>query len=67
MPENTICSNNAEIGVSCAICGNTVKLTEQEKQYLEYFGTISTRFCEECKEAIIWARDQMYQSMMNGS
>ena len=55
------------IGVSCTICGNTKELNEIEAEYARHFGTVAGIYiCDECKNAIEWAKSQLSKEKHNG-
>ena len=53
-------SSYAQIGIQCILCGSWRELTKEEVEYNRYFGTTGSIYiCDECKNAIAWAKEQM--------
>lgn len=46
-------------GIPCAVCGKFVGLTQTEARYTTF------RLCDECIDAIRWAKIQMKTANMN--
>ena len=62
MPEIDI-SSYAKFEIRCILCGSARELTEAEAEYNRYFGTVGRIYiCDECKNAIEWAKEHMNDS-----
>ena len=56
-------SSYARIGIGCILCGSVRELTEAEAEYNRHFGTVASIYiCDECKNAIEWAKEHMNDS-----
>lgn len=47
------------------ICGNFVELDEFENMALEYGKNIEPKICDKCRNAIMWAREQIEKKEEN--
>ena len=47
-----------EISASCMICDSSVPLTKMEQEEMR-FGHYRMKICDDCKNAIEWAKAQM--------
>ena len=49
----------SHFSVSCIICGESVKLTQDEEWSLKYGHSIGSKVCEKCRQAVLRMREQM--------
>lgn len=42
--------------ISCIICGESVRLTEEEQLRLSYGLNIQSKVCDKCKRAVLYIR-----------
>lgn len=53
-------ASSAKLAANCMLCGDIIELTEQEQEYVRYFGQpYRNMVCNECKRAVAWARVHM--------
>lgn len=51
---------DVKLAANCMLCGESIKLTQQEQEYVRYFGQpYRNMVCDECKRAVAWAREHM--------
>lgn len=49
-----------KLEAECMLCGEAIELTEEEQEYIQYFGQpYRNMVCDECKRAVAWARVHM--------
>lgn len=46
------------LAVSCLVCGDGVELDEYEEQRMLAGLPLNPKICDECKKAILWAREK---------
>ena len=53
--------NDGGKAMKCLVCDNPIELSEEEKELLSTGHVLDLRLCDECKEAILWAKQKMHE------
>ena len=52
-------SSKSHLGMACIICGESVKLTDNECLALRHGHKLDGKVCDKCKKAIMYMREQI--------
>lgn len=56
--------NDGGKAMKCLSCENAIELSEEEKELLNTGHVLDLRLCDDCKKAILYARNKMLEEKL---